>query len=100
MLLGRSRAMILKLTRFVGALAAVAIAGGLLGGGALAAAEPDRDDLRPPQVLPRGFESTDQLQRDVELTEGGPLYSAWLVESSRFINVPFGSFMPDRDFIN
>jgi glyoxylase-like metal-dependent hydrolase (beta-lactamase superfamily II) len=27
------------------------------------------------------------------------LYSAWLVESSRFVSVPFGSFMPDRDFI-
>jgi hypothetical protein len=54
--------MILKLTRLMGALAAVAIAGGLLGGGVLAAAEPDRDDLRPPQVLPKGFESTDQLQ--------------------------------------
>jgi len=25
--------------------------------------------------------------------------SAWLVESSRFMHVPFGSFMPDRDFI-
>ena len=25
--------------------------------------------------------------------------SAWLMESSRFMNVPFGSFMPDRDFI-
>jgi glyoxylase-like metal-dependent hydrolase (beta-lactamase superfamily II) len=24
----------------------------------------------------------------------------WLVESSRFVNVPFGSFMPDRDFIS
>jgi len=60
----------------------------------------DRDDLRPPQTLPQGFESTDALQRDVERAEGAPLYSAWLVESSRFVNVPFGSFMPDRDFIN
>lgn len=25
--------------------------------------------------------------------------SAWLIESSRFIGVPFGAFMPDRDFI-
>jgi glyoxylase-like metal-dependent hydrolase (beta-lactamase superfamily II) len=25
--------------------------------------------------------------------------SAWLMESSRFMHVPFGSFMPDRDFI-
>jgi hypothetical protein len=82
--------MIVKLMRLVGALAAVAMAGGVLGGGALPAAEPDRDDQRPPQVLPKGFESTDQLQRDVERTEGGPLYSAWLVESSRFVNQAFG----------
>jgi len=25
--------------------------------------------------------------------------SAWLIESSRFMNVPFGSFMPDRAFV-
>ena len=25
--------------------------------------------------------------------------SAWLMESSRFMKVPFGAFMPDRDFI-
>src|ERR1700730_5983007 len=91
--------MIVKLMRLVGALAAVAMAGGVLGGGALPAAEPDRDDQRPPQVLPKGFESTDQLQRDVERTEGGPLYSAWLVESSRFVNQAVGGFMPDRAFI-
>src|SRR5271170_3391702 len=28
-----------------------------------------------------------------------PLCSAWLVESSRFMGVPFGSFMPDRAFV-
>ena len=44
--------MIVKLMRLVGALAAVAMAGGVLAGGALPAAEPDRDDQRPPQVLP------------------------------------------------
>src|SRR5438270_10848903 len=56
----------MKLTRLMGALAAVAMAGRLLDGGALPAAEPDRDDQRPPQVLPKGFESTDQLQHDLE----------------------------------
>ena len=25
--------------------------------------------------------------------------SVWLIESSRFMNVPFGSFMPDRAFV-
>jgi glyoxylase-like metal-dependent hydrolase (beta-lactamase superfamily II) len=28
-----------------------------------------------------------------------PVCSAWLIESSRFMNVPFGSFMPDRAFV-
>lgn len=28
-----------------------------------------------------------------------PQYSVWLVESSRFMNVPFGAFVPDRVFI-
>jgi glyoxylase-like metal-dependent hydrolase (beta-lactamase superfamily II) len=32
----------------------------------------------------------------VERAERGPLYSAWIVESSRFLNVPFRAFMPDR----
>jgi len=91
--------MILKFTRLMGALGVVAMAGGLVGGGALAADEPDRDDLRPPQVLPRGFESTDRLLRDLDRVEKAPLYSAWLVESSRFVDVAPGSFMPDRAFI-
>jgi glyoxylase-like metal-dependent hydrolase (beta-lactamase superfamily II) len=60
----------------------------------------DQDDKRPPQVIPAGFESVDALQRDAERAERAPLYSAWLLESSRFVNVPFGSFMPDRDFIS
>jgi glyoxylase-like metal-dependent hydrolase (beta-lactamase superfamily II) len=29
----------------------------------------------------------------------GTVCSVWLVESSRFMHVPFGSFMPDRDYI-
>src|SRR5689334_19133380 len=91
--------MILKFTRFMAALGVVAMAGGLVNGGALAADEPDRDDLRPPQVLPRGFESTDRLLRDLDRVEKAPLYSAWLVESSRFVDVAPGSFMPDRAFI-
>jgi len=70
-----------------------------LGGSALAASEPDQDNLRPPQTLPKGFESTDRLLRDLENAEDAPLYSAWLVESSRFVDVPPGSFMPDRAFI-
>jgi glyoxylase-like metal-dependent hydrolase (beta-lactamase superfamily II) len=91
--------MIPRLTRLMGAVGVVAIAGGLLGGGILRADEPDQDDLRPPQTLRTGFESTDRLQRDLEKAENAPLYSAWLVESSRFVNVAPGSFMPDRAFI-
>jgi glyoxylase-like metal-dependent hydrolase (beta-lactamase superfamily II) len=60
----------------------------------------DQDDKRPPQVVPAGFESVDSLERDAERAENAPLYSVWLLESSRFVNVPFGSFMPDRDFIS
>jgi glyoxylase-like metal-dependent hydrolase (beta-lactamase superfamily II) len=71
----------------------------LCGGTLLAADEPDQDNLRPPQTLPTGFESTDKLLRDLEKAENAPLYSAWLVESSRFVGVPSGAFMPDRAFI-
>jgi glyoxylase-like metal-dependent hydrolase (beta-lactamase superfamily II) len=28
-----------------------------------------------------------------------PQYSVWIVESSRFMNVPFGAFVPDRAFV-
>src|SRR5687768_17660292 len=49
----------------------------------------DRDDhRRPPQTLRQGFESTGQLLRDVRWAEQGPKHSAWIVESSRFLNVP------------
>ena len=37
------------------------------------------------------FSATAQAQQ--------PICSAWLIESSRFMNVPFGSFMPDRSFV-
>jgi len=75
---------------------------GLLGVFAIAApvAMADDDDKRPPQVISAGFESVDALERDAERAESAPLYSAWLLESSRFVGVPFGAFMPDRDFIS
>jgi glyoxylase-like metal-dependent hydrolase (beta-lactamase superfamily II) len=79
----------------------VAIAGSLLGGSALRADDSDNDGngKRPPQVLRQGFESIDELQRDRDGAGNAPLYSAWIVESSRFVSVPAGSFMPDRAFI-
>src|SRR5215467_9107752 len=50
-----------------------------------------------PQVLATGFESPDALRNDaVNNANSGAQYSAWLVESSRFIDIPFGSLMPDR----
>ena len=42
-------------------------------------------------ALPCLFGATAQAQQ--------PICSAWLIESSRFMNVPFGSFMPDRTFV-
>jgi glyoxylase-like metal-dependent hydrolase (beta-lactamase superfamily II) len=68
----------------------LAVVGGLGSADVLRAA-----DQRPPQVLQSGFESTDELLRDVERAERAPLYSAWIVESSRFLNVPHRAFMPD-----
>ena len=55
----------------------------------------DRDRGRPPQVLKQGFESTDQLLDDIERAERGPKHSVWIIESSRFLNVPHRAFQPD-----
>jgi glyoxylase-like metal-dependent hydrolase (beta-lactamase superfamily II) len=96
-----------RFTRALAVLGVVGLLGALLIPVPIALAD-DGDDqaaqqsnnARPPQVIPAGFESTDALQRDVARAERGPLYSAWLLESSRFVNVPFGSFMPDRDFVS
>ena len=93
--------MISKLIGLLGAVRIVAFTGALLAGSALSADELDQNSfnsLRPPQTLPRGFESTGELLRDQEEAGKAPLYSAWLVESSRFVNVTSGSFMPDRAF--
>ena len=94
--------MIPKLTRLLAAIGIAAMAGALPGGSALSADELSQNStnsLLPPQTLPQGFESTGELLRDQEEARNAPLYSAWLVESSRFINVASGSFMPDRAFI-
>lgn len=91
-----------KITRLLGAVAIVAITGVLPGGSALSADDLSQNSLNsllPPQTLPQGFESAGQLLRDQQEATNAPLYSAWLVESSRFINVAPGSFMPDRAFI-
>jgi glyoxylase-like metal-dependent hydrolase (beta-lactamase superfamily II) len=85
------------LTRTAAVVGLVALAGALGSTGASRAAQP------PPQVIRSGFESTDSLLKDVERVEDAPLYSAWIVESSRFMNVPHRSFTPDRgdpEFVN
>jgi glyoxylase-like metal-dependent hydrolase (beta-lactamase superfamily II) len=91
--------MSLKFTRLMGVLGVLAMITGGLGGDVLCADEPDQEGRRPPQTLPQGFERTEQLLRDVDKAEHTPLYSVWLVESSRFVDVPAGAFMPDRAFI-
>ncbi len=89
-----------KRQRAILAFGVLAVAGTLVGAGVLRASGDDDDSKRPPQTLQQGFESRDALVRDAQRAANAPLYSAWLVESSRFVNVPFGAFMPDRDFIS
>ncbi len=77
----------------------VAATVGLGSSGWLLASNDDDDQgngqKRPPQTEPQGFESTKELLRDVQRAQGDPLYSAWIVESSRFLNVPHRAFQPD-----
>jgi glyoxylase-like metal-dependent hydrolase (beta-lactamase superfamily II) len=74
----------------------VALVASIGGAGILLARDDDDDDRgRPPQVLKQGFESTDQLLDDIGRAERGSKYSAWIVESSRFLNVPHRAFQPD-----
>src|ERR1700741_3313313 len=55
----------------------------------------DRDRKRPPQVLKQGFESTEQLLDYLERAERGLKLSVWIVQASRFLNVPHRAFQPD-----
>ena len=85
------------------------LAGTLVNSGSFLAGADDRDNGDrnsvdrdnggqdpPPQTLPQGFESTRDLLMDAHQAERAPKYSAWIVESSRFLRVPFRAFMPDR----
>ena len=45
-----------------------------------------------PQVLTTGYESPDELRNDAVHNASGEQYSAWLVESSRFVGVAFGGW--------
>jgi glyoxylase-like metal-dependent hydrolase (beta-lactamase superfamily II) len=95
----------MKRTRFrtVVALAAVAALGVLISAGTLRAADKVRDfgqgqpgQTPPPQTLPQGFESHRELAADATPSKHAAQYSAWIVESSRFMDVPHRAFEPDR----
>jgi hypothetical protein len=47
----------LTLTRLIGAIGLAVMAGGRVSGGAALAQDREQGDNRPPQTLPRGFES-------------------------------------------
>jgi len=51
-------------------------------------------------VLEQGFESHNELANDASVSSRAQKYSAWIVESSRFLNVPFGGFQPDKAGLN
>ena len=74
---------------------AATVVGLFVAAGGLGSTDVLRADPKPPQVISSGFESTDQLLKDVERAEKAPFYSAWIVESSRFLNVPHRAFQPD-----
>jgi len=70
---------------------------GVLVGPVAVTAQSTGTGLSPdPQVVTSGFESMDALRTDAVTNAAGDKYSAWLVESSRFLGVSAGSFMPDR----
>ena len=77
--------------RATGLLGLVVVAGVLMGP-ALASAQQSSD----PQVMSSGFESQEALRNDAATNAQGDQWSAWLVESSRFVNQAFGGFMPDK----
>src|SRR5436190_18546471 len=91
--------MMQRLLRVVLVFGVLALAGTLVNTGTLLADDDDRDNgdrHLPPQTLPQGFESTRDLLRDAQMADRAPKYSAWIVESSRFLGVPSRAFMPDR----
>jgi len=84
-----------RVLRGVVAVAAAVALGALVDAGTLGAADKN-DTKRPPQTEQQGFESHNELSRDATPSKHAAQYSAWIVESSRFMDVPFRSFMPDR----
>src|SRR5438105_14975465 len=87
--------------RAVVAVAAVAALGVLVNVGTLRADDKDFGKGKPgqtvpPQTLPQGFESHRELAADATPSKHAAQYSAWIVESSRFMDVPHRSFEPAR----
>jgi glyoxylase-like metal-dependent hydrolase (beta-lactamase superfamily II) len=81
-------------TRVVSAFALFALIGALAP--SIGAAQTQPPPNMPPQTLPQGYESIDALQMDASANASAPRWSAWIVESSRFMGVAAGGFMPDR----
>src|SRR3989442_2051556 len=96
--------------RAVVAVSEVAALGLLVNAGPLRADDKDKDfgkgnpgETPPPQTLPQGFESHRELAADATPSKHAAQYSAWIVESRRFMGVPHRSFQPDRgdpDIVN
>jgi glyoxylase-like metal-dependent hydrolase (beta-lactamase superfamily II) len=84
-----------RVLRAVVAVTAAVALGALVNAGTLGAADKN-DTKRPPQTEQQGFESHNELARDATPSHRAAQYSAWIVESSRFMDVPFRAFMPDR----
>ena len=84
-----------RVGRVAVAVVAVVVMGALIDVGGPRAAN-NNDTKRPPQTEQQGFESHNELARDASPSRHADQYSAWIVESSRFMDVPFRAFMPDR----
>src|SRR3989442_2124663 len=89
--------------RAVVAVSAAAALGLLVNAGTRRAEQEDKDwgkgnpcCTTRPQTLPQGFESHRELAADATPSKHAAQYSAWIVESSRFMDVPHRSFQPDR----
>jgi glyoxylase-like metal-dependent hydrolase (beta-lactamase superfamily II) len=82
----------MRLTKRTTGLLGLMMAAGVLMAPALVSAQ----ESPIPQVISSGFESQDALRNDAAANAQGDRWSAWLVESSRFVNQAWGGFMPDH----
>ncbi len=83
------------MTRGLRVIPALVLAAALLAPASTAAQSQTPPNM-PPQTLPQGYESISALQNDANTNASAAKWSAWIIESSRFMGVPSGAFMPDR----